>query len=436
MIATVLSTLCAGPTFGGKSFMIFAPHPDDETLFAGGIINAAVSRGDSVWVVVVTNGDIAGTSTGYAREAESISAMNLLGLGAQGVIFLGYGDQSLMTLYTSRSDTLVYQSKAGQTQTYANQGFGNTDFHDYYYGVPGPYNRQTIAQDIQNVLTMFRPTDIYITSIQDSHPDHEATYLFVVEAILRLRNQGYSYPRLHESIVHAPCDTCDPNYRWPMPAFTPTQPFPKPPYLDTTPLEWNLIESVPVPPSMQIADQNSNLKYQALKRYQTQVALAGDWLFAFVKQNEFFWLKNFEANLAFDAKVSVSSENTATGQLGVKAVDGVVDGEPGVSTAEWATIATLPPPFIAWINLSWNAPIPISQVILYDRRNQGDQVMAGTLRFSDGSSIPVGALPNNGAGLVVTFPQRTVTSLEFDIEQANGFHVGLAEIEVYVTPFR
>jgi len=221
-----------------------------------------------------------------------------------------------------------------------------------------------------------------------------------------------------------------------MPAFTPAQPFPKPPFLETTPLQWNLIESITVPVQMQAAGTKTNLKYQAINQYQTQVALAGNWIFAFVKQNEFFWLKDFGANLAFNATVSVSSEDLSTGQLGIKAADGVVDGDPGVSKTEWASLITLPPPFIAWINLRWSAPVTVSQLILYDRRDQGENVIAGTLRLSDGTSIPVGPLLNNGAGVTVTCPPRVVTSLEFDIQQANGFHIGLAEIEVYATPFR
>src|SRR5258708_37428464 len=82
-----------------KTIVVFAHHPDDETLMAAGIIQAALSRADVVKVVIVTNGDINGQSVGFVRETESIAAMTYLGLDTQSVIFLGYGDALLMTLY-------------------------------------------------------------------------------------------------------------------------------------------------------------------------------------------------------------------------------------------------------------------------------------------------------------------------------------------------
>src|SRR5207247_6384648 len=37
--------------------LVFAPHPDDESLAAGGLITRLVHAGDAVRVVFVTNGD-------------------------------------------------------------------------------------------------------------------------------------------------------------------------------------------------------------------------------------------------------------------------------------------------------------------------------------------------------------------------------------------
>src|SRR5712691_4228865 len=55
-----------------KTLMIFAPHPDDEALMASGIMYSALSRGDTVKVVVMTNGDAgaAPPSTRSARRAK------------------------------------------------------------------------------------------------------------------------------------------------------------------------------------------------------------------------------------------------------------------------------------------------------------------------------------------------------------------------------
>src|SRR5690348_15493192 len=51
-------------TTAAKTLMIFAPHPDDEALMGSGIMYSALSRGDTVKVVVMTNGDAGGPVLG------------------------------------------------------------------------------------------------------------------------------------------------------------------------------------------------------------------------------------------------------------------------------------------------------------------------------------------------------------------------------------
>src|SRR5215467_9724353 len=76
-----------------KTLMIVAPHPDDEALMASGIIYSALARGDTVKVVVMTNGDKGGSdpgvTLGLTREGETVTAMSKLGLAEQNIIFLG-----------------------------------------------------------------------------------------------------------------------------------------------------------------------------------------------------------------------------------------------------------------------------------------------------------------------------------------------------------
>ena len=99
-----------------KTLMIFAPHPDDEALMASGIMYSALSRGDTVKVVVMTNGDAGaappGTSLGTTRQGETVTGMSTLGLSEQNIIFLGYGDGMLMQLQNSSFPTAIYTSYA------------------------------------------------------------------------------------------------------------------------------------------------------------------------------------------------------------------------------------------------------------------------------------------------------------------------------------
>ena len=132
-------------------------------------------------------------------------------------------------------------------------------------------------------------------------------------------------------------------------------------------------------------------------------------------------------NLAPNAAVAVSAQNSGTGQLGTKAVDGVIAGYPGNFTYEWATNGQL----TGWIQLTWSSPVQISQVVLYDRPNLSDNIQAGTLQFSDGSTINVGTLSNDGQGYPVTFAPKTAAWVKFTITQAVGNNTGLAEFQVF-----
>jgi hypothetical protein len=107
-----------------------------------------------------------------------------------------------------------------------------------------------------------------------------------------------------------------------------------------------------------------------------------------------------------------------------------VDGYPGDYTREWATVGQLAG---AWIQLDWSGAVQVSQVTLHDRPNAVDRVQAGTLLFSDGTSVAVGMLPNDGTGLSVTFTSRVVTWVRFRVDQAVGSNIGLAEIELWGT---
>ncbi|MCL5006991.1 MAG: PIG-L family deacetylase [Patescibacteria group bacterium] len=77
----------------GERILIFSPHPDDETVAAGGFIAASVKDGAQVWVVLVTNGNKHGLE--YSRYDEFIKATGALGVPESNLFFLGYPDGGL-----------------------------------------------------------------------------------------------------------------------------------------------------------------------------------------------------------------------------------------------------------------------------------------------------------------------------------------------------
>ena len=131
-------------------------------------------------------------------------------------------------------------------------------------------------------------------------------------------------------------------------------------------------------------------------------------------------------------RVTASSEAIASGQGAHRAVDGYALGEPSAHAREWATEDGRAG---SWIRLDYPAPTTLDGVVLYDRPNPRDQITAGVLEFSDGSTVSLGPLPNNGSGLTVWFPARTVTSVRLLVTavSATTRNIGLAELETYAT---
>jgi hypothetical protein len=134
-------------------------------------------------------------------------------------------------------------------------------------------------------------------------------------------------------------------------------------------------------------------------------------------------------NVALTANVSSSSSQPGYSPNG--AVDGVVSGYPQDESAEWASNGEKEG---AWIKLSWDTPQTIDRIVLYDRPNDDDQVLSGKLTFDDGTSVDVGALPNDAStGAEIKFAPKTVKSVTFTVTSAKSStqNAGLSEIAVY-----
>ena len=138
-------------------------------------------------------------------------------------------------------------------------------------------------------------------------------------------------------------------------------------------------------------------------------------------------------DLALTATATASSEDVADGSTAPKAIDGVIDGYPGDSSKEWATNGGKKG---SWLSLVWSSPITTNQVVLYDRPNTDDRITGATLKFSDGTTVTVPALNNDGSATTVMFPPVTTTSLLMTVTAVSSTtqNVGLAEIQVFPNP--
>ena len=129
----------------------------------------------------------------------------------------------------------------------------------------------------------------------------------------------------------------------------------------------------------------------------------------------------YDWNLAKTANISASSQYSSQ-YAATNVADGII-GQWG--TGEWASSNEANP----WIQMNWTSSVKTNKIVFYDRPNTSDWSQGGTLTFSDGSSVTVTGIPNNGGALEVTFPEKTVTWVNFQVTGSTGCN-GLSEMQV------
>ena len=266
--------------------LIFAPHPDDEVLGTGGVIQQALARGERVRVVFATNGDGSRKAASQLlrkaaaslrqgdfiklarrRQQEAIAADAKLGLSKTDLVFLGYPDAAFTEVYANSGAEPVRSPTTGRTATH---GPFATDYHSLAHGSPAPHTHEAALADFSEVLRESRARRVYTTDPADQHTDHVATYNFVREA-----SQGEPF---FTFVVHG-------GPGWPRPAGpTPDTPFESAPVGVT----W------PPPIRIPIEPVQAARKLDALDTVFSQIALQKDrtYLESFVKSEEIFWTKN------------------------------------------------------------------------------------------------------------------------------------------------
>lgn len=154
--------------------MVIAPHPDDETLATGGLLQQAVAAGAAVRVIFATSGDnnpwpqriierrwgigdADRVRWGARRRSEALAALSCLGIPASSTVFLSYTDQGITEILLTRGE--------------------------------GPILR--LATEITN----WHPTLLVAPSALDIHPDHSALAVLLRFSLSRL---GHKHPPFRE----------------------------------------------------------------------------------------------------------------------------------------------------------------------------------------------------------------------------------------------
>ncbi len=257
----------------GGPLLLIAPHPDDETLGAGGLLSAAAREGQAVWVVFVTVGDAfpwnprfawrrlwqggrAQLDLGRLRMAEAREACARLGVPAERALFLGFPDRGLSALVENRES--LYRSP--------DTGADAVPYRSAY--APGfPYTGNELARELREILRAVRPAAVLAPGPLDNHADHRAVTQLVREVAAPLNIRSLYY------IVQS-------DLRWPWPkGYRPDLTLPPPgEYGDAAWLSFALGGSA------------RRRKAAAIRAYASQVSvwLMGWTLWAFLRRNELF----------------------------------------------------------------------------------------------------------------------------------------------------
>jgi LmbE family N-acetylglucosaminyl deacetylase len=301
-MAFVLGGLLAWPTSDvaaqpaerdGKGIVIFAPHPDDETLGCAGVMMRASRLKIPLRVVFLTNGDGFPHAAAFftskdiaklksddflamakARQQQAIDAARICGVAAESLVFLGYPDAGLTKLPTTTVGEPFRSPFTEKSETNSPTG---RDYHTQTHGKPAPYRRSAAIGDIVEILRTQRPSQIYVTDSADNHPDHRATSELVRDAAIAAdyREEFFTY------LVHSK------GKGWPWPA----KADPKAPF------ESHVVDGMTVPVGVAwppderrpMTVEESAVKLKAIRAYTLELQFNRDYLESFVKSEEIFW---------------------------------------------------------------------------------------------------------------------------------------------------
>ncbi len=153
------------PLTSSDRVMLLAPHPDDECLAAGGLLQCAAAAGAALRVIYLTDGEnnpwpqrvierrwrigpAQRECWRRRRQAESLASLKVLGVAPENVTFLGMPDQGLTNLLLSG----------------------------------GHETAGVLADEIRR----WRPTVLVEPARADLHPDHSAAAVLIELAMKQL----------------------------------------------------------------------------------------------------------------------------------------------------------------------------------------------------------------------------------------------------------
>ncbi len=260
--------------------LIFAPHPDDEAIGCGGIIQEALGAGADIHIVYLTNGDNNQLAfivyekrltfrkgeflyMGEVRRKEAIAAMALLGVRQENLIFLGYPDFGTFSIFR-------YFWQADKPYKSLSTRVSHVPYKTAL-SFGASYDGESILRDLKNILKKYKPNKIFVSHPIDTNSDHKTMYLFLGIALADLR-KDFSPPEVYSYLIHFK--------GWPLPRrYHPELELLPPKEFTGSKTRWFRHELSP---------QSLERKYNAILCYKSQTQSSAFYLLSFARKNELF----------------------------------------------------------------------------------------------------------------------------------------------------
>jgi LmbE family N-acetylglucosaminyl deacetylase len=257
--------------------LVLAPHPDDEAIGAGGVLQKALKAGAATKVVCFTNGDANELAfivyekrltffkkeflhMGEVRRKETTAALQSIGIGPKDIIFLGYPDFGTLDILMRYWAGKPYKSIFTRVSKVA---------YPDAMSVNAPYTGESILRDLKTILSEFRPTKIFVSNPVDTNRDHRALYLFLKIALWDL-GESLKAPEIFPYLIHVA--------GWPKPrGYHPTFALTSP--SKYTGMIWQRLD---------LSEKEVAKKHEMTKFYKSQIEYNPRFLLHFVRKNELF----------------------------------------------------------------------------------------------------------------------------------------------------
>lgn len=193
----------------GTRILILAPHPDDEINIAGNmILNLSAAKAE-IFVAYSTNGDF--DISADIRAQEAVNSLKILGVPAEKIIFLGYGDtfngKGNPHIFSAENPT---SSPAGHKKTYAPKNF--VDYSKKIFGQHSFYTRKNFKRDLKSLILELRANIIFCVDF-DSHADHRTLSVLFEEVLGEILSENSNYrPEVYKKFAYSTAFTAAPDF--------------------------------------------------------------------------------------------------------------------------------------------------------------------------------------------------------------------------------